>query len=435
MSELPPTESIPIAGHTGRQILKNSFWLMTEQGLRVVSGVIVAALIARYLGPDQFGLINYALSIIAFLSGGVVLGLDTIVIRELTVTPTGRRRILGSALILRIVAGVVAMVAAPLIVMLLQPGASLAILLTAIMGLTLPLQAIDTLELPFHSALKSRTAVAGRSLGVVGTLVFRVALLVGGADLVWFAAAFLVEKPLGAIVLLRRLRAAGERVRDWRFDGGVARALLQQGWPLMVSGLVVMIYMRSDQILITGMLGAAANGLYSAAVRLVEQVFVIPVIFSRSLAPKAMQLDDAAFMPYVRRVAARMVWGGGALALILAVASDPLIRLLYGADYTPAVPVLRLLSLNIVFLAYTAARSMIVLRFNLFKFDTIYIAISAIGNVALNYLLIPRYGIEGAVVGSLFAQAGMIVLLPLLHPRTRMLGTTFFRSFGLPPWR
>ena len=429
MSDLPPPNSAPAVTHTGRQILKNSFWLMTEQGLRVVSGVIVAALIARYLGPDQFGLINYALSIIAFLSGGVGLGLDTIVIRELATTPAGRNHILGSTVILRVVAGLVAMVAAPLIVMLLQPEARLAILLTAIMGLTLPLQAIDTLELPFHSILKSRTAVAGRSLGVVGTLVFRTALLIGRADLVWFAAAFLAEKPLGAIVLLRRLRAAGERVRDWRFDRGVARMLLQQGWPLMISGLIVMVYMRSDQVLITGMLGAAANGLYSAAVRLVEQVFVIPVIFSRSLAPKAIQLDDAAFMPYVRRVAARMVWGGIALALILAVASDPLVRLLYGAAYAPAVPVLRLLSLNIVFLAYTAARSMIVLRLNLFRFDTVYIGISAAANVGLNYLLIPRYGIEGAVVGSLFAQAGMIVLLPLLHPRTRILGTTFFKSF------
>jgi len=139
-----------------------------------------------------------------------------------------------------------------------------------------------------------------------------------------------------------------------------------------------------------------------------------------------MQLADADFLPYVRRVAARMVWGGIALALVLIIASDPLVRLLYGPAYAAAVPVLRLLSLNIVFLAYTAARSMIVVRQSLFRFDTVYIGISAAANVALNYLLIPRYGIEGAVVGSIFAQAGMLVLLPLLHPRTRILGTTFF---------
>ena len=429
MTDIRPPDDAPPVSHTGRQILKNSFWLMTEQGWRIVAGVIVAALVARYLGPGKFGLINYATSIIAFLSGGVGLGLDTIVVRELTVMPGSRRQILGSALILRIIAGVIAAGAAPLIVLLLQPDGGVALLITAVMGLSLPLQAIDTLELPFHSALSSRTAVAGRSLGVLGTLTFRVLLLITGADLVWFAAAFLVEKPIGATILLRRLRETGERIRDWRFDRELARMLLRQGWPLMISGLVVMIYMRSDQILITGMLGAAANGLYSAAVRLVEQIFVIPVIFSRSLAPKAMQLDDAAFMPYVRRVAARMVWGGLALAGALVLASSPLVRLLYGADYAPAIPVLRLLSVNIVFLAYTAARSMIVLRFNLFKYDTLFISISAVANVGLNYLMIPRFGIEGAVVGSILAQAGMIVLLPLLHPRTRVLGTTFFTAF------
>ena len=428
MTDIRPPDDAPPVSHTGRQILKNSFWLMTEQGWRIVAGVIVAALVARYLGPDKFGLINYAISIIAFLSGGVGLGLDTIVVRELSGMATGRDRILGSALILRIVAGLVAMVTAPLIVMLLQPDDRLAILLAAVMALTLPLQAIDTLELPFHSALKSRTAVAARSLGVLGTLSFRVLLLVTRADLLWFAAAFLVEKPIGAIILLRRLRETGERIGRWRFDRNIAGTLLRQGWPLMVSGLIIMVYMRSDQILITGMLGATANGLYSAAVRLVEQIFVVPVIFSRSLAPKAMQLDEAAFMPYVRQVAVRMVWGGIVLAVLLVIGSDPLVRLLYGAQYAPAIPVLRLLSLNIVFLAYGAARSMIVLRFDLFKYDTLFISISAAANVGLNYLLIPRYGIEGAVVGSIVAQAGMLVLMPLLHPRTRVLGTTFFAA-------
>ena len=141
-----------------------------------------------------------------------------------------------------------------------------------------------------------------------------------------------------------------------------------------------------------------------------------------------MQLDEAAFMPYVRQVAVRMVWGGIVLAVLLVIGSDPLVRLLYGAQYAPAIPVLRLLSLNIVFLAYGAARSMIVLRFDLFKYDTLFISISAAANVGLNYLLIPRYGIEGAVVGSIVAQAGMLVLMPLLHPRTRVLGTTFFAA-------
>ena len=107
-------------------------------------------------------------------------------------------------------------------------------------------------------------------------------------------------------------------------------------------------------------------------------------------------------------------------------ASGPLIELLYGDEYKDAAPVLRMLSLNVVFMSYTAARSMIVLRYNLFKFDTLFISVSAVANVTLNYLLIPRYGIEGAVAGSIVAQAGMLVALPLLHPRTRILGTTFF---------
>lgn len=386
----------------------------------------MAALIARYLGSSNFGLLNYALSLVAFFLAGVGLGFDTIVIRELNTRPDQHRRIMGSALVLRLVAGLAATAVAPLVVLLLQPGDRTALMLTAITALTLPLQAIDTLELPFHAVLKSRTAVASRSLGVFGTLVARVALLAARAKLAWFAAALLLEKPLGAVILLRRLHAAGDRIRDWRYDRQLARQLLRDGWPLMISGLCIIVYMRSDQILITGMLGPGANGMYSAAVRLVEQIFVIPGIFSRSLAPKAVQLDDAEFLPYVRRLATRMVWAGIGLTVAMEFASGPLIELLYGDEYKDAAPVLRMLSLNVVFMSYTAARSMIVLRYNLFKFDTLFISVSAVANVTLNYLLIPRYGIEGAVAGSIVAQAGMLVALPLLHPRTRILGTTFF---------
>ena len=66
-----PAEAENRPSHTGRQILRNSFWLMTEQGVRIVAGVIVAALVARFLGPDNFGLFNYALSLVAFFVGGV----------------------------------------------------------------------------------------------------------------------------------------------------------------------------------------------------------------------------------------------------------------------------------------------------------------------------------------------------------------------------
>jgi PST family polysaccharide transporter len=412
--------------HTGRQILQNSFWLMLEQGLRIAAGIVVAALIARYVGARDFGLFNYALSLVAFLSAAVGLGLDTIVIRELNSRPGERRWILGSALVLRLVAGLAATALAPLLVLLLQPGDRTALLLTTIIAFTLPLQAIDTLELPFHAELKSRIAVASRSVGVFGTLAARAVLLAARAKLEWFAAAALVEKPLGAVILVRRLHAAGQHVRNWRYDRQFARRLLRDGWPLVVSGLCIIVYMRSDQILITRMLGPSANGVYSAAVRLVEQMFVIPGIFARSLAPKAVQLGDAEFLPYVRRVAARMVWAGIGLTVAMEFASGPLIELLYGDLYKDAAPVLRLLSLNIVFLSYSAARSMIVVRHNLFKFDTLFISVSALANLTLNYILIPRYGIEGAVAGSIVAQAGMLVALPLLHSRTRLLGTTFF---------
>ncbi len=412
-----------------KQVIVNSLWLLLDQVVRAVAGLIIGILVARYFGPEKFGIFNYVLAVISLLSACGNLGLDNIVIRELAVTPADSNRTLGTSLGLRLLAGLALAIATPVITAALMPGDGTALALAVIMSLMLPLQALDTFELPFHATLRSRVPVVGRNYGAIGSLLLRAVLIGLNANILWFAVAMLIDRPIACLYILKRRNDVAGAWRAWTASKARARQLLAESWPLIISGIAIIVFMRADQIMITGMLGAAANGVYTVAIRIVEQLFVVPGIIGRSLTPKGMQLDEEHFLPFVEKVAKGMVWSGLAAALLLWLTAEWLVLHLFGASYAGAGSVLGLLGINLVFQGFTAARSMIVLRRKLFRYDTIFIVLAALLNVALNYALIPVYGVEGAVVASIVAQGSSMVLFPLLLRETRVLGTTFFQSF------
>lgn len=410
-----------------RQIIINSLWLLLDQIVRAVAGLVIGILVARYFGPEKFGIFNYVLAVVSLFLACANLGLDNIVIRELTMTPADSPVTLGTTFVLRLLVGTGLAIIVPVVVAILVPGDGTALALAVIMALMLPLQACDTFELPFHAKLQSRVAVVGRNYGAIGSLLARAVLIGLNANILLFAVAILIDRPIACFYMVKNRNAVAWR--KWTASRVRARQLLSESWPLILSGIAIIVYMRADQIMITGMLGAAANGIYTVAIRIIEQLFVIPGIMGRSLTPKGMQLGDAEFLPFTEKVAKGMVWAGLAAALLLWLVADWLVARLFGASYAGAGTVLGLLGINLIFQSFSAARSMIVLRRKLFRYDTIFIVLAALLNVVLNYALIPTFGVEGAVIASIIAQGSSMVLFPLLMPETRVLGVTFFRCF------
>jgi O-antigen/teichoic acid export membrane protein len=82
--------------------LSNSLWMLLEKSSRIISGILVGVLVARYLGPAQYGLINYALSVISIFTILSTLGLDSIVVRELITRKDKKNEILGTTFFMRL---------------------------------------------------------------------------------------------------------------------------------------------------------------------------------------------------------------------------------------------------------------------------------------------------------------------------------------------
>ena len=93
---------------TKSKFLKNISWLFFDKIIRIFGGLVVGIWVARYLGPNDFGVLNYALAYITFFMLFVKLGLDQIVIREIVKRPKLTNYLLGTAFGLKLIGSIVA---------------------------------------------------------------------------------------------------------------------------------------------------------------------------------------------------------------------------------------------------------------------------------------------------------------------------------------
>src|SRR5690349_12809577 len=90
-----------------RKYAENAFWLMAEKGFALAAGMIVGIYVARYLRPEAFGLLNYSISFVGIFSALSTIGLEQIIVRELSRNPERKEELLGTGVVLRLAGSVV----------------------------------------------------------------------------------------------------------------------------------------------------------------------------------------------------------------------------------------------------------------------------------------------------------------------------------------
>jgi PST family polysaccharide transporter len=269
-----------------RAVLTNSVWLIADRVVRMGLGLLVTIWFARHFGPETFGVWNYAMAITALFGVVAGLGLDGVVVREILRKPSSAGVILGTALVLRLLAAAVALAGAGLFIVWTRSNQPLAIVLVALNSLVLVFQSSQVIEYHFQARMKSKSAVVAVNAAFLVSTLGRVLLLFFSASIEWFGAFLVVEAALGAALLCAAYRADSEGRQPWTFDLRIARHLFAESWPLILSGLAVIVYMRMDQVMLSSMAGDASVGHFSAALRIAEVWYFIP-----------MAIMTAAFLP------------------------------------------------------------------------------------------------------------------------------------------
>jgi len=404
---LPAVVSRKLEGrHLLQRAIGNAGWLAAEKVVRLGVGLFVNVWIARYLGPDQYGSLSYALAFTALFAPLVTLGLDEIIVRDIVHDPGCADETMGSAFWLKLVGSTAAFIAATATVVVLRPSDSLSHRLVGIIAAGSLFQSLNVLEIWFNSQVRSKYAVLARNGAFLVCTCIRIVLILNNAPLITFALVVTVELGICAAGLSAAYLHQGGRFRAWRATTAKARSLLKDSWPLIISFVSVGVYQRIDQVMLRDMAGSAEVGIYSVAVRLAEVWSFIPVALYWSVFPsiiRAQQQSDELFRERLQKFYNLVVLLSYAVALPTSLLAQRLIDTLFGQAYTRAGGMLALLVWAHVFTSMEIARSAFLIAMNWKRIYFISAFIGCVANVALCYFLIPRYGGMGAVIASILA--------------------------------
>lgn len=401
----------------------NTGWLMADKVLRLGMGLFVGVYVARYLGPEKFGLLNFAMSFVALFGAFASLGLSEIVIRNAVRDPGGRDDLLGTAFGLRVIGGLI-LLGVVFGAVQLTDSDPLTQLIVMIIAAGHVLQAFQVIEFYFQSQVLARLASIAGIAGLLVSSAIKLALIWSEASLIWFAWVFVVEQGLKGIVLCVLYLKQRNPLLRWRFRLTQAKVLLRDSWPLILSGLAVMIYMRIDQVMIKMMLDNKAVGNYAAAVKLSEAWYFVPMAITQSLFPailNAKKQNKELYYSRLQHLSDLVVWLAIAVALPMTFLSDWVVVLLYGEEYRQAAIVLTItvwagvfVCLGVVGTKWFIAENLQMLAFR----RTFY---GMVVNVLLNFILIPKLGLQGAALSTLLSYSIAGLLVDYFNKKTRFL--------------
>jgi PST family polysaccharide transporter len=337
---------------------------------------------------------------------------------------------------LKLVGGIAALLIGSLVVLLIKPSGLQFQIVASVLLIGLLFQAFDTIEYWFESEIKSKYAVLARTGALTISAALKVGLILIGAPLVLFAAAILVETALAAVGLVLVYRFVGYRLRDWQFSFVVGRKLLTHAWPLLLSGLAVVTYMKLDILVIGQLLDESAVGLYGAATRLAEIWYFIPMAVLTSVFPMllgAKGLGQDFYLKRLEHVYRGVTWLGLAVALPTSIWADEFVALVFGQEYAAAGSVLAIYIWGSIAVFLGVASSQHFVAENSTKVLLYRTLIGAVINLVANLMLIPRFGIQGAAlatVASYFIATFSLVLFPSTRSHVKIMVASLKPSFS-----
>ncbi len=397
--------------------------MISEKVTRLIAGLFIGLFIARYLGPGNFGIINYAVSFTALFAVIANLGLDEIIVKELLKNPERRDEILGTSFRLKLFGVLITffLVATTFIFEINDSQTNFYIAIITFSSIFQPLFVIDFY---FQSQVQAKYLVKANIICVIVTSIIRLVLVLIKAPLVDFVLVSILDALIVGAALIYFYSKKQLSIFDWKFDCLLVKSLLSKSFPLIFSSIVIIIYMRIDQIMLKEMIGFEAVGIYSASVRISELWYFIPVVIGSSIFPALINAKNKNELLYLNRFQGLlniMIIISVSISVIVSIFSNQIINLLYGVKYSGASIILSIHVWTGVFVFIGVASSKYLIIENLYKITFYRTFFGAVINVILNLFLIRKFGGVGAAVSTLIAQMIAAYFYDIFNKKTRQL--------------
>ena len=394
--------------HTGfRRYFANTAWLFAEKILRMVVGLFVGVWVARYLGPEKFGLLSYVGAFIGLFAPLGKLGLDGIISREIAKNECDIDELISTAVFFKFI-GNLLIVFLTSSYMYFTKEQNIYFYLSIILSMVYVLRSYEVMEFYFRAKVKAKYISIANSVAFIISSILKVFFILLKLSLVYFAVANLIEAFIAVSFLYIFFKNEPNSIRIVKVKFSKGMELIKESWPLIFSGFFALVYLNIDQVMIEEMLSSYGVGQYSAAVRISSVWYFIPLTIGWSVQTAIVNAKKYSEKLYFERLQLLFtVTTIMAYFLILPIShfSNEIINFLFGKNYQQAGGVLAIHIFASLFVFINVARGTWILNESYFKFALLGNIGAGLLNILFNYIWLPRYGIYGAAWATLISYS------------------------------
>jgi O-antigen/teichoic acid export membrane protein len=372
--------------------------------LNLAIGVVVTALVVRALGRAGYGQWSTIFIVLTLIGYFANFGMESVALREAARHPEREHEWIGAVMMLRlIVLGPVIVVAIVTILLLHQSHDML--IAGLILVLTMPFSGVGALQLVFQLRVNNLVPMLVLTLRSILWAIAVVIIYQNHYGMIALAIALSATSAIGSIVqAVAALRLAERWPRPSRAQ---LLPLMRAALPIGLSGMLIISYARIDQVIVFSVVGSAAAGLYGSVYNVLDQSHFVPVSILTTLSPvmaAAWPADRVRLLRTARLTAELMVITSlGALAFAI-VAATPVVRLIFGPEFTRAAPALPVLGAAFVFICLDYLNGTLLVTLGkqrlLLRISLIALVVNLIGNL----VLVPLFGFMGAAWMTLVTE-------------------------------
>lgn len=388
-----------------KKVTSNAKWIILCKVAQSLLQLLIGMLSARYLGPENYGLINYAKSVVAFAGPFTQLGFNATLVRELIAEPDKEGEILGTSLLMSICSSFVCILSVTAFVSVVNFGEPQTILVCFLYSLALTFQAIELVQYWFHSKLQSKYPSMMMLAAYIVVSAYKIFLLVAKKSVYWFAVVYSIE--FGIIGLALLAIYFHQSNQGLRFSWSMGKQLIAESYPYIFSSLMVTLFQNTDHIMLKMMAGDAENGFYSAAITSATVCSFVYAAIIDSLRPVILSAKKEGSTDFGKNISVLyciIIYLALAQGLAFTVLAKPIVWILYGSEYMRTVPVLQMLVWYVAFSQMGRIRNIWILAEGKQKILWKINLAGALLNIGINAILIPWWGAQGAALASLVTQ-------------------------------
>ena len=389
-----------------KTIFKNMSWLFVSQIIASICGFIWTILIARYLGVNDYGILGFAISFTGILTILNDLGIGTHIIRHISTDYDSASKYLGNAIPLKSLLST-ANFGLSLIILILMKCNPITIAVTLLFTLEAIIKSFYGLfSGTFQAFEEGKYQGIGNTIMNLILLVFILIVIFTDQGLFGITFAYLISNIVAITYLYTALKKHITKPK-LEFDKTFCKTITIASIPFALSSLLYTIYYSIDVVMLTGLVGDYATGIYNATYKLISVLTMFYGIYIAVIFPvmsKLFKNDKKILMVSFEKSVKYLTLITIPLAIATMFYSTDIITLFYGHEYDTASSPLSILIWTVCLLFINGAAATLLNASHKELVVTKINAIAAAFNILLNFYMIPHYSYNGAAITTVLSD-------------------------------